>query len=236
MTFSYNAINRIRGKVLHYLHFNILISIGRALLFRILIFLRLCHHQYRSLFFPASSLCREPFWAFILPRVKAFKVALVHLNGARIHISFNPVRQGNFDLLAYISNWLKSFVAGLALNLQRGEALFGCSHQVYRPEQIQEKQLDEFHKSTANECVAGPAFFTLKLLDALHLVMVGSLTFLADNSFFLTILPEKIPVRLLVRELGGEVYKLNSNKFDSQLQGHYVTYLRFGSSLTDIHM
>jgi len=101
---------------------------------------------------------------------------------------------------------------------------------VYCPKPIQEGQLGGFHDSTASRCSAGPACFTLKLTDALHPVMVGSFTLPADNSFFLTILPEKIPARLLVGELVGKIYKLHNHNFDMKLLGHNVTYLRFGSS------
>lgn len=100
---------------------------------------------------------------------------------------------------------------------------------MHGPEPIQEGQLGGFHDRAASQRSPGPARFTLKLTDVFHLVMVGSFTLPADNSFFLTIHPEKIPARLLVKELGGEIDKLHNHNFDMNLLGHNVTYLRFGS-------
>ncbi|MFA5816162.1 MAG: hypothetical protein WC865_11125 [Bacteroidales bacterium] len=129
----------------------------------------------------------------------------------------------------HMPNWFITFTANLALNLQGRKSIHGGGHEVNCPEPIQEREVSGFHNRTTSQGGAGSTRFTLKLTDAFHPVMVGSFTLPAVNPFFRTIIPEKIPARLLVGELGSKIYKLHNHNFDTKLMGRNVTYLLYGT-------
>lgn len=226
---SDNTIDRISGLIFHNFHFKELTPRGWPLLLRILNFLGFCHDQYRGLLFATSSSLGWLLRTSFKLGVNAFKKAFIHLNRTGQDMFFIPGGHRYPNLMHHIPDWFITFSSKLALNFQCRKALFRGGHKMNGLKPNQEREVGRLHDRTTSQGCSGSTLLALKLTDALHPVMFGSFTLPAGNSLFLTILPEKIPARLLVGELVVEIYKLHNHNFDTKLQGQNVTYLRYGT-------
>ena len=112
---------------------------------------------------------------------------------------------------------------------QNGRLFLGGSHQVHGHKPFMEGEVRRFHNGSASQSGAGSAFLTLKLFNAFHPIIFGTLTFPTDNSFMLTLFQKGISTRLFVRKSIQKIYKLHSQCFDTKLMAHNVTYLCFGT-------